>query len=108
MSQGMPRISRRKFLSLGALAIPAIVAADAMALAPTRLRVSQLKIRESGTCRFVHFSDLHYAGDAEYAAEVIDTINRLGPAFVCFTGDLVEHREFAPEALDFIRQIKAP
>ena len=104
----MSQISRRKFLGLSALAVPAIVAADAMALAPTRLRITHLKLREPGTCRFVHFSDLHYEGDAEYAEEVINTINRLEPKFVCFTGDLTEYRDFAGEAFDFIGQIKAP
>ena len=104
----MSRISRRKFLSFGALALPGIVGADALMLAPTRLRVSKLKLNASGKCRFVHFSDFHYAGDAHYAAEVTDTINELKPEFVCFTGDLVEDRQYAAEALGFIRRIKAP
>jgi hypothetical protein len=104
----MSRISRRKFLSFGAVALPAIVGADALMVAPTRLRVSNLKLNESGKCRFVHFSDFHYEGHAHYAAEVVDTINQLNPEFVCFTGDLVEDRKYAADALGFIRQIKAP
>ena len=32
----------------------------------------------------------------------------LAPDFVCFTGDLVEEATFGPEALAFIRQIRAP
>lgn len=104
----MSRITRRKFLSLGALALPALAGADALIPSPTRLRVSHLKLSESGKCRFVQFSDLHYVGEARYAAEVIDTINDLRPDFVCFTGDLVEDRKYVSEALDFVRQIKAP
>src|SRR6266550_5339345 len=104
----MSRISRRKFLTLGALALPAVAIVDAFAIAPDRLRVTNLKLNESGNCRFIHFSDLHYAGDRPFVEKVIDTINALAPAFVCFTGDLVEDRKFSAEALHFIRQIKAP
>ncbi|MEP7015956.1 MAG: metallophosphoesterase [Verrucomicrobiota bacterium] len=100
-------MTRRKFLTLGALTLP-VIAADTLAMAPTRLRVSKLNVNEPGTCRFVHFSDLHYAGDAHYAAEVVETINALDPQFACFTGDLVEDRKFATEALSFIEQIRKP
>ena len=75
---------------------------------PTWLRVSHLELYPQPANRFVHFSDFHYKGDAEYAAQVVRTINSLDPEFVCFTGDLVEEARFAPAALDFIRQIKRP
>jgi predicted MPP superfamily phosphohydrolase len=102
----MSKISRRKFLGLGALALPATLGAGS-ALETTMLRVTKLR-HGPGACRFVHFSDLHYKGDADYAAEVVRTINGLAPDFVCFTGDLVEEARFAPEALRFIRQISSP
>ena len=104
----MMKMTRRKFLGLSALAIPAAVGADARWIEPTSLRVTNLKLAGGGNCRFVHFTDFHYKGDASYAAEVVRTINELQPEFVCFTGDLVEEKRFAPDALDFIRQIKAP
>ena len=104
----MSKISRRRFLKLSALAIPAVSGVHARLLAPKWLRVTELRASQHGQCRFVHFSDFHYRGDESYAAEVVSTINDLKPEFVCFTGDLVEDKEFAPEALDFIRQIKAP
>jgi len=103
----MSKITRRKFLGLGALALPAVLGADSAAFETTALRVTKLQ-HGPGNCRFVHFSDFHYKGDAEYAAEVVSTINQLAPDFVCFTGDLVEEARFAPEAFDFIRQIKSP
>ena len=103
----MARITRRKFLGLTALALPAALGADSSVLETTTLRVTQLK-SGAGNCRFVHFTDFHHKGDAEYAAEVVRTINRLEPEFVCFTGDLVEEARFAPEALAFIQQIQAP
>ena len=103
----MSKITRRKFLGLTALALPAALGADSSAFETTTLRVTKLE-HGPGLCRFVHFSDFHYKGDADYAAEVVRTINELAPNFVCFTGDLVEEARFAPAAFDFIRQINAP
>jgi len=104
----MVKMTRRKFLGLGALAIPAALGADARWIEPTLLRVTNLKLNGDGKCRFVHFTDFHHKGDVDYAAKVVGTINELGPEFVCFTGDLVEDRRYLEEALGFIRQIKAP
>lgn len=103
----MSRITRRKFLGLAALALPATLGGNAAAFDTTTLRVTKLR-RGPGDCRFVHFSDFHYKGDRDYAAEVIRSINALRPDFVCFTGDLVEEARFGAEALQFIRQIEAP
>ncbi|HEX8076911.1 MAG TPA: metallophosphoesterase, partial [Chthoniobacterales bacterium] len=103
----MRTISRRKFLGLTALALPAALGADSAALETTRLRVTKLQ-QGSGNCRLVHFSDFHYRGDADYASDVVRTINELAPDSVCFTGDLVEEAQYAPGAFEFIRQIKAP
>ena len=103
----MSNLTRRKFLGLGALALPAVLGADSAAFETTALRVTKLR-QGPGNCRFVHFSDFHYKGDADYAAEVVRSINQLAPEFVCFTGDLVEEARFAPEAFSFIRQINAP
>jgi uncharacterized protein len=107
-SGDMSNMTRRKFLSLGTLAIPALAGIDARLLEPTRLRVCNLKLSDSSRSRFVHFSDFHHKGDAHYAGEVIRTINQIAPDFVCFTGDLVENKTFLPEVLSFIRKIKAP
>jgi predicted MPP superfamily phosphohydrolase len=105
----MSKITRRKFLGLTALTLPAALGADARFIEPTSLRVTKLAVPGSpGDCRFVHFTDFHHKGDASYAAEVVRTINELAPEFVCFTGDLVEDVRFAPEALGFIEQIRAP
>jgi uncharacterized protein len=104
----MSKISRRKFLTLSALAVPAVIGADARWVEPTSLRVTNLKLNKNGQCRYVHFTDFHYKGDVDYAAKMVRTINELKPGFVCFTGDIVENKRFLPEALDFIRQINAP
>jgi predicted MPP superfamily phosphohydrolase len=104
----MTKITRRKFLGLSALALPAALGADARFIEPTSLRVTKFNLAGGGDCRFVHFTDFHHKGDVRYAAEVVRTINELAPEFVCFTGDLVEEARFAQEALGFIQQIKAP
>jgi predicted MPP superfamily phosphohydrolase len=104
----MTKISRRKFLGLTALALPAALGADARCIEPTSLRVTKFNLPGGGNCRFVHFTDFHHKGNVRYAAEVVRTINELAPEFVCFTGDLVEDARYATEALSFIRQIQAP
>jgi hypothetical protein len=101
-------LTRRKFLALGLGFVPIAAGVDARFGEPTWLRVSHFNLRPQPANRFVHFSDLHYKGDAEYAAKVVETINALAPDFVCFTGDLVEQVRFAPAAFDFIRQIERP
>jgi predicted MPP superfamily phosphohydrolase len=101
-------MTRRKFLGLTALTVPAALGVDARFIEPTSLRVTKFNLGGGGDCRFVHFTDFHHKGDVDYAAEVVRTINELAPEFVCFTGDLVEDARFATEALGFIQQIRAP
>src|SRR5262249_36588990 len=103
------KFSRRQFLKLGLVAVPAAVGGiNALYHEPTWLQVTHFDLNPNPSCRLIHFSDLHYKGDADYAAKVIETINQLEPEFVCFSGDLVEEARFAPAALDLIRQIKRP
>jgi predicted MPP superfamily phosphohydrolase len=104
----MTKITRRKFLGMTALALPAVLGADARFIEPTSLRVTKFSPCGGGNCRFVHFTDFHYKGDVRYATEMVRTINELAPEFVCFTGDLVEDARFATEALGFVQQIQAP
>ena len=104
----MNKMTRRKFLTLGALALPAAAGVDARFIEPERLRVTNLTLNPNGKLRFVHFTDLHYRGDDAYAEEVVRSINALAPDFVCFTGDLVEDKRFAAKALEFIRAVNAP
>ncbi len=104
----MRRLTRRQFIGLGLVALPAAAGIDGRLVEPSWLRVTHFDLRPEATCRLVQFSDFHYKGDAEYAASVVRRINALAPEFVCFTGDLVEDKRFAPAALDFIRQIERP
>ena len=104
----MAKLTRRRFLQLSALALPAAVGIDARLIEPTHLRVRHVRGKSGGTIRFVHFTDFHHKGNIDYAAEVIRTINQIEPKFVCFTGDLIENRSFLDEALHLISEIKAP
>jgi len=105
-------INRRRFLaSLGAACAvaPLGVAADAKWLEPTWLEVRQIKLGDGQpTHRLVHFTDLHYKGDQDYAQSVVTRINSLSPDFVCFTGDIIEEAKFLPEALEILTGIKSP
>src|SRR5437764_14913278 len=106
----MSHISRRRFLKIAALSVPAIAGAAGVQAAfvePKRLQVRHLNVGSGAGCRFVQFSDLHYRGDADYADEVVQAINSLKPEFVCFTGDLIEHKQYQAEALTYIRKIQA-
>lgn len=104
-----PRLSRRQFIATAMLATPCVLGADAGLIEPTWLKVNRLSVGpQKPTHRFIHFTDLHYKGNRKYAQEVVDTINSLKPAFVCFTGDIIEESQFLDEALGFLGQIQAP
>ncbi|HEY5042996.1 MAG TPA: metallophosphoesterase [Verrucomicrobiae bacterium] len=103
------KISRRKFIATTLLAMPFAVTADASLLEPTWLKVRQVRLDDARLgCRIVHFSDLHHKGDCEYLQSVVRRINSLSPDLVCFTGDIVEHKEFLAEALEALSGIRSP
>lgn len=58
--------------------------------------------------RFVHITDIHHKGDRAYFQSLVRKVNALSPEFVCFTGDLVEKKEYLAEALDILSGIKSP
>jgi predicted MPP superfamily phosphohydrolase len=102
-------MSRRGFLLASCLALPPVALLDATEIEPTELKITTKKLANgSASCRFLHFSDLHFKGDRAYTAQLVKTINGLSPDFVCFTGDIVENLPFLKEALGFIEQIKSP
>lgn len=102
------KISRRKFIAAVLLAAPGVALADARLVEPTWLKVRHQKIGAGPAHRFVHFSDIHHKGDRSYLESVVETINRLAPDFVCFTGDIIEEARFLPEALEILSGIKSP
>lgn len=75
---------------------------------PTWLKVRHVSLSETPTLRVIHFTDLHYKGDQEYLKKVVATINGLQGDIVCFTGDLVEKKEFYDAALKGMSAINKP
>jgi predicted MPP superfamily phosphohydrolase len=105
----IPRITRRRFLFLAALASPGLVWADAKWVEPQWVKVRCIKLtQEKPSHRLVQITDIHHKGDRPYLESVVRKINALSPDAVCFTGDLIEAREFASEALQILAGIKAP
>ena len=102
-------MSRRLFLRLGLYGSPFLVAGHALAIEPNWLKVRRMRLCEGEpSCRFVHFTDLHYKGDREGTLELVRKINAQKPDFVCFTGDLVEEAEPLGAALEILQGINAP
>lgn len=102
-------INRRKFIGATLLAAAAIAGAEGKCLEPTWLKVRRVRLGAADWgLRLVHFSDLHHKGNREYLQTVVDQINALEPDFVCFTGDLVEARQFLPETLEILSGINVP
>jgi predicted MPP superfamily phosphohydrolase len=109
VSMKFGKISRRRFLLYSLLASPGLAWADADWIEPQWVRVRKLRLgAEKPARRLVQFSDLHHKGDRPLLESVVRKINALSPEAVCFTGDLVERREFLPEALEVLAKIKSP
>jgi len=85
-----------------------VVAAYALFIEPTWLKVKTISLHSSPKVRIVHFSDIHYKGNSNYLARVVNQINDLKPDCVCFSGDLAEKSEYLDEALAVISKINTP
>ncbi len=109
MNIRFPKITRRRFLLLTALASPGLIAADATWLEPDWVKVRSVKLTEGKPShRIVHITDIHHKGDRPYLESVVRKVNRLSPDAVCFTGDLIEEKKFVPEALHILEGIQSP
>jgi predicted MPP superfamily phosphohydrolase len=103
------KLSRRQFLLLAALASPALVVADAKWIEPHWVNVRSIKLSsQKPSHRIIHITDIHHKGDRPYLESVVRKINALSPDAVCFTGDLIENKGFAAEALQMLEGIKSP
>ena len=82
---------------------------NALAVEPKWLKVRTIQM--PGTHpkrRVIHFTDLHYKGDAAYLKSVVGRINSLAPELVFFTGDIIEDAVFLEPALKILGKIEAP
>ena len=102
-------LSRRQFLGLGLVALPAAAGIDGRFAEPTWLRVTRLDLHSAADLPFCALQRSALQGRRRaMRPKLSGTINALAPEFVCFTGDLVEEARFAAGRLDFIRQIARP
>ena len=104
----LPKISRRKFIGLAFISLPAACLADTLFVEPEWITINKISLNTKPTCRIVHFTDIHYKGHRSYLEKVIKKINDLSPDFVCFTGDIVEDAAYLKESLEFLKQIRCP
>jgi predicted MPP superfamily phosphohydrolase len=105
----LSKITRRRFLLLAALASPALVYADAKWIEPRWVKVRSIKLAHGKPShRIIHITDIHHKGDRTYLESVVRKINALSPDAVCFTGDLIEDKQFVAEALHVLEGIKSP
>ncbi len=103
------KTTRRRFLLGAFFAAPLLAVGDAKWLEPTWLRIRHVNLKGSKRRhRLVHFTDLHHKGDRPYLLSLVRSINALSPDSVCFTGDLIEEKQYLPEALEILTQIKSP
>ena len=103
------RINRRKFLLTALLAAPIVIAGNGRFVEPTWLETRHVRINDGQTgVRIAQFCDVHHKGNRQYLQTVVDKINSLAPDFTCFTGDLVEEKQFLPETLEILSSLKSP
>jgi predicted MPP superfamily phosphohydrolase len=103
------KLSRRKWLKRAFFATPVMAGLNGLWWEPGWLKVSRpaLTVTNAKT-RLVHITDLHHKGDRVWLEKVVQTINRLEPKAVCFTGDLLEHKQCLGETLEILSGLKAP
>lgn len=103
------RFNRRHFITLSLLGAPALVCADTAWVEPHWVKTRHIRLTDGPPShRIVHITDIHHKGDRPYLESVVRKINALSPDAVCFTGDLIEQKEFIPEVLQILGQIKSP
>ena len=102
------KISRRKFIQYSLCFLPPCLAADAFFIERKWVGIKKLTVGKNPANRIVHFTDVHHKGDKSYLSGVISKINALCPDFACFTGDLVEDKDYLSEALSILSRISCP
>ncbi len=75
---------------------------------PTWISVKTISLSDRPTVTLIHITDIHYRGDRKYLSKVVTLINAAEADFVCFTGDLVEEKEYLSECMTILSTIKRP
>src|SRR5690242_16991129 len=103
------KFSRRRFLAAALLSCPIVAVTDAKWLEPGWIKVRRINLSNRKPAhRFVHFTDVHHKGDKAFLQSVMRKITAISPEFVCFTGDLIEQKQYLTEALEIFTEIKSP
>lgn len=103
------RLTRRRLLALALLGSPLLALGDAGLVEPKWVKLRRLRLGQGPpTLRVVHFTDVHHKGDRAYLRAAVASINALAPDVACFTGDLIEERQYMAEAVELLAGIQAP
>ncbi|PLX74676.1 MAG: hypothetical protein C0614_11660 [Desulfuromonas sp.] len=104
-------MSRRRFLSLGGLALGAGMTVHSAWYEPRAVETSTHRLPASkpgGPVRLVQVSDLHLSRFDRYFREVIELIDGLRPDLIVLTGDYLEEERNIRGVLDFLKALHAP
>lgn len=80
----------------------------AACIEPRQIKITKLSLNKKPVARIVHIGDIHFKGDVAYLRRIVGTINGLSPDIVCFTGDIVENKNYLEDVLRELEKIHAP
>lgn len=104
-------ISRRRFLSLGAVGLSGAFLAETAWYEPQALQVERSKVASplpGGRIRVVQVSDLHLSSFNHYFKSVANTVAGLEPDLIVLTGDYLEEERNIRGVLSFLKELHAP
>jgi len=105
------RLTRRRFLTMGAAGLAAAGLADILWLEPHGVRIEQLTLatgQPGRPVRVVQVSDLHLGDAGSYFLKIADLVAAQQPDLIVLTGDYLEEERNIRGVLDFLRQLRAP
>jgi predicted MPP superfamily phosphohydrolase len=104
-------ISRRRFLSLGAVGLSGALLAETAWYEPQALQVERSSVASplpGGRIRVVQVSDLHLSSFNHYFKSVANTVAGLEPDLIVLTGDYLEEERNIRGVLSFLKELHAP
>jgi predicted MPP superfamily phosphohydrolase len=111
MASRRRRLTRRRFLALGAAGFGTAGLADILWLEPRGVKVERLTLASSQPghpMRIVQVSDLHLSEADGYFRRVTELVAAQQPDLIVLTGDYLEEERNIRGVLDFLRGLRAP
>jgi len=105
------RLTRRRFLTMGAAGLAAAGLADILWLEPHGVRIERLTLatgQPGRPVRVVQVSDLHLGDTGSYFLKIADLVAAQQPDLIVLTGDYLEEERNIRGVLDFLRRLRAP